>query len=158
MLHVLTVTFFLWPPAFPWREVGRAFAERDIAAGTMRWKIYGHLAGIQDADRVAEVRLRNRFGLEVEVVAQCVLTYELKHLSDGYNDRIQQEVEARHGAGVIADVWAESWQEIRPGMVARDWLLKVVVGAGVVVLLVACRRRLMSRVRARRRASPEGPA
>ncbi len=156
MFPIIFVAALVWPQAIPWRAVGRAEAERDIAAGTMKLKIYGYMAGFRDVDRVARVNLRDQLGLELEAVNQCLIDRELAERADGYNDRIQQEVEARHGVGAIEQVWVEAWRETHPELVAYDWMLKVVVGAILVGLVTY--RRVLFPARAPTSAGPRCPA
>ncbi|QDU20546.1 hypothetical protein [Urbifossiella limnaea] len=142
MFPVILVAALVWPQAIPWRAVGRAEAERDIALGTMKLKIYGHMAGLREVDEVAGRNLRAQLGLELRAVDQCLVPSYLVELTDGYNDRIQEEVEARHGIGAIDEVWANSVRESQPELVAHDWLLRVVTGVGLVILF-AFRRVLL---------------
>ena len=110
-------------PTLVWRAEGRTDAERDIANGSMKWKIYGHFAGLTDTDQLANEQLRKRLGVELEAVAQCVVTSELVERTKGYNGRIQEEVERRHGAGAIEQVWEEAAQNSRGLVVAKGWSL-----------------------------------
>jgi hypothetical protein len=128
-----------------WRAEGRAEAERDIATGTMKWKVHGHMAGFSLRDEAARVKLRRRFGIELEAVAQCVVTTELVERSAGYNERIREEVERAHGAGAVSEVWKEAREDARPVNVAKRWALNA-AGAFAGVFLL---RRIVARVRNR---------
>jgi hypothetical protein len=91
---------------------GRAEAERDIESGTMKWKIWGHMAGGL-SHRAAGAKLRERFGVELEVIGLCCVTQEQVKRAEAYNERIRQEVEHKHGAGAINRVWEEARQQSR---------------------------------------------
>src|SRR5262245_15204748 len=139
ILVIITSILAAFPPLV-WMAEGRAEAERDIASATMKWKIYGRMAGLRATDDAARVKLRERFGIELIAVAQCVVTDELVQGAEGYNDRIREEVEREHGAGAIDQVWKEARQESRFENVALGWLWKFFVVAGG---LWVCRRILM---------------
>jgi hypothetical protein len=49
--------------------IGREEAERDITAGRMNWRTYGHLAGMRAGDLKWKAQLRERFGVELTVLA-----------------------------------------------------------------------------------------
>ncbi len=103
------------------RTEGRREAERDIATNTMKLKIYGYLAGYERGHETYVRRMRDRLSVEVVVVGQCILTSREKGLWDGYNERIEEELERRHGAGVLAMVGQEAaaqWQVRRVLVVA----------------------------------------
>lgn len=122
-------------PALVWQANGRAEAERDIANGTMKWKVYGHMAGLTDTDELARAQLRKRFGIELEAVAQCIVTHEQMERTEGYNNRIHEEVERRHGAGAIARVWEEAFRNSRSIIVVKSpspWM-----GVGIAIVFTA---------------------
>src|SRR5262245_13247714 len=95
------------------RVEGRQEAERDIAAGTMKLKIYGYRAGLDWGHDAYVRRMRKRLDVEVVVVAQCTLTSWEHGLWDGYNQRIREELERRHGSEILSQVREEAtaqWQ------------------------------------------------
>ncbi len=79
-------------PSLVWRAEGRAEAERDIVSGTMKWKIYGHLAGVTPTDETARAKLWKQFGINLEVIAFCIVTNELIEHAKRYNNRIREEI------------------------------------------------------------------
>ena len=143
MIGLIVVANLASLPCLVWKAEGRAEAERDIASDAMKWKIYGHMAGLRAIDTAAGVQLRERFGVELTAVAQCVVTHELVGRAEGYNERIREEVGRRHGADAIDRVWEEAYQETRPVNVAGAWLLRLSAAAGGLSGLWVCRRLLM---------------
>ena len=133
-----------------WQAEGRTEAERDIAAGAMKWKIYGHMAGLTTGDIAFARLMRERYGVEVEAVAQCVVTDELVHRAEGYNARISDELDAKFGSDAVKRLRDDSaaWREQPPG---RHGLRALAVLGGLVVL-----RRLLGRWRTRRVTDPAG--
>jgi len=143
MTHFTDLLLVAILPSLVWMAEGRAEAERDIATNTMKWKIYGHLAGMTRTDEAARAILRKRFGVELEVVAFCVVTREQLERANSYNDRIREEVDLKHGANSIYNVWEEAYQNSRYENVIIDWLLKCLIVAGVLGSLWICRKMLM---------------
>jgi hypothetical protein len=132
-----------------WHVEGREEAERDIAEGKLKWRIYGHLAGIDDRSKAFIRLMQNRYDVDVEVIAQCTVEYEAKKRADGYNERVRQELRARFGWGADDDgvervrrdaaKWHQRWWA-RYGLLAALALLGVIV-ARVTVKRVAGGRR-----------------
>ncbi|MCE9560834.1 MAG: hypothetical protein K8U57_02145 [Planctomycetes bacterium] len=142
MLSFVFTLFLSVMPSLLWQTEGRTEAERDIIAGTMKWKIYGYSAGLTTRDKVAKEKMQDRFGVELEAVAQCEVTDELIEHATGYNERIREEVEGRHGVNAIRQVWREAHQESRPAYIAVRWASKFcLVAAGLWVCRRIVRRR-----------------
>jgi hypothetical protein len=80
-----------------WRAEGREEAERDIIAGSMKIKIYGLMAGMGPEAEIHRRRMREHFGIEIEVVASCVVSSELMERSRAYNERIMEEITRKYG-------------------------------------------------------------
>jgi hypothetical protein len=100
-----------------WRAAGRQEAEWDIAAGRMKVRTYGYMAGIgPEADRLRR-RLRNRYGLELEAVAQCVVSEELVERVRGYNGRIREQVARTFGDDAAREAFGDpgerEWPELQ---------------------------------------------
>src|SRR5438045_9276545 len=98
MIGLIVVANLASLPCLVWKAEGRAEAERDIASDAMKWKIYGHMAGLRAIDTAAGVQLRERLGVELTAVAQCVGTHGLVGRAVGYDGRIQEEVGGMLGA------------------------------------------------------------
>lgn len=109
-------------PPLLWEAEGRAEAERDIAAGTMKLKIYGHFAGLTATDAIAREKLRERFGIELVAVAQCVVSAEQVANAEAYNDRIREEVEGTHSARAIRKVWDDGEDTHSGGVIDQIWV------------------------------------
>jgi hypothetical protein len=100
-IAVLAITLSLYlylPTGKTATDAGEAEAERDITAGTLKLKEMGYLAPWAD---VWIDLMKERLGIEVEVVAGCVVTEELLANVKGYNRRMNQEIERQFGAGVV---------------------------------------------------------
>ena len=81
-----------------WHGEGRAQAERDIAAGKMKWKTYD--VGLSELSGTK--RVLAQYGLELEVIYVWVGykgTTELDARTSGYNNRIEEELDRKFGAG-----------------------------------------------------------
>ena len=57
MIGLIVVANLASLPCLVWKAEGRAEAERDIASDAMKWKIYGHMAGLRAIDTAAGVQL-----------------------------------------------------------------------------------------------------
>ena len=145
MFPILASFIVTLTPPLAWQAQGRAEAEQDIAASAMKWRIYGYMAGLTPADRVAKSKLRERFDVELKAVAQCVVTHELVERAEGYNARIREEIESKHGVNAMERALKEAWEESQPRAVAVRWLTRLTLVLGGVWF---CRR-----VLARRRKS-----
>jgi hypothetical protein len=83
------------------RAAGQAAAERDLAAGRLRLKGYG----LPPPWYPEYVRLlRERYGIEMEGVAGCVVTESLVAEVEGYNERMLREIHCRFGAEALKRV------------------------------------------------------
>jgi hypothetical protein len=120
--------------AVRWRAEGRQEAEQDIAAGQMKFQIYGYMAGISERDKAFTRLMRERFDVSVEAVAQCIVTDELVERAKGYNNRIEEELNSKFGPGARERTWADSakWYQLPPGRLGLRALL--VLSASVLFL------------------------
>src|SRR4051812_40387899 len=100
-------TFFV----LHWREQGRQEAERDIAAGAMKMKFWGHILPFQKDFEIEAQRLRERFGVEAVYIGDGFFPEPLDQ-AESYNKRIDQELDRRHGPGWWS---ALSREEREPG-------------------------------------------
>jgi hypothetical protein len=125
------------------RVEGRQEAERDIALGAMKWKIYGYMAGLDWGHGTYVRRMRWDLGVEVVVVAQCTMTCREHGLWEGYNDRIKEELERRHGPGVVSRVRRDA---------VLQWRLEVML----LLVCPVCAVGMLLWRRARRLARPAG--
>jgi hypothetical protein len=83
---------------------GRAEAEADIRAGLLRQRWSGKLAaGWQDIARV----LQERYGIGIEAFGACIGDARTGACEVGYNERMSEEILARFGSDVVADVCRE---------------------------------------------------
>jgi hypothetical protein len=134
--HIAAAILLTFQP-LSWHAEGRAEAEREIAAGRMKWKCYGHLAGMTPSDEVARAKLRERLNIEMDVVGFCEVSAEQVVRAEAYNARIREEVDRKHGFNAIERVWNEADQESRLEYVALRWAAKCLLVVGGVW---ACRR------------------
>jgi hypothetical protein len=75
-------------------------AEIDLARGRPRWLLFGELGG--RTDQLARL-LRERHGVEGEVIDGCTLSLFQYARALAYDARITRWIEERHGAGTV---WA----------------------------------------------------
>lgn len=137
-MSLILLAFFTALQPLLWLAEGQTEAERDIAAETMKWKIYGYMAGIREQDVAFARLMRNRFGVEVVAVAQCVVTDELVVRTKGYNACVEAELGRRFGPDALrqAERDASGWQQhglvryalFAMGAVALLWFLSKWVG------------------------------
>ena len=81
-----------------WRSEGRSEAEKDLAAGQLRLKIYGLPF---PWDRKYREMAWERLGVELDFVAGCIVDDELVERVAGYNEPMQREIDRRHGPGAM---------------------------------------------------------
>lgn len=93
---VLTVVGW-WFSAYP---RGMAMAWWDGVRGRDIEKIYGMMQG---TDPEYARLLRERYGVEFDVVAGCVVTSELRQYADGYNAVSRPRVRAKWGKDVFTE-------------------------------------------------------
>jgi hypothetical protein len=86
-------------------DVGTAEAERDIKAGALKLKTHGYPAPWL---HVWSDLMKERLGVEVEVVGDCVVTDELEANVKSYNERMNREIERRFGTGVVEALFQEA--------------------------------------------------
>lgn len=78
---------------------GRADADADQAKGLPKWKEYGLNAGSPPWVTL----VHERFGVSVEVIADCVVSKELLSYADSYNSRIEQFIAAKFGPDALSE-------------------------------------------------------
>lgn len=83
-------------------QSGVAEAERDIAARQPKLRYGARGAWGEDLART----LRAKFGVEL-VVLSCLTDAESSSFEAGYNAAVESHVDAVHGNGSVAAVWAE---------------------------------------------------
>jgi len=84
---------------------GRIEAERDMRAGRLCLKFYGFAPRSHAAYRDL---LRDRLGVEMDVVGGCVATHSQRAAWEAYNNTVVAEIERRHGAGVLERTYEEA--------------------------------------------------
>ena len=89
-------------------ETGLAEAERDIATGQLNIRTYG-MPVPWLADFIA--MLQERHGIQVEVVAGCIVTEDLVRSTKSYNKRMEAEIAQRFGADAPKKISKEA-QEV----------------------------------------------
>jgi hypothetical protein len=85
---------------------GKAAAERDIAVGTLRLKLYGKPS--DHAFAKADL-LKERLGVELELMG-CVITDEESNNSDEYNEVMTQEIARRFGPNALQEIDSDARQ------------------------------------------------
>src|SRR5437588_419426 len=83
---------------------GRVEAEKDIADGKLGYRGFGKLVAWWEE---AAAVLRERYGLTCQVVGHCLTSSEVAAKAIGYNERMQQELNSRFGADVLAAVFRD---------------------------------------------------
>jgi hypothetical protein len=84
---------------------GRAAAERDVRAGRLEILIYG----LPSASQVEYAQVfRKKYGVEVKVVAGCVVSEALVAYVAGYNEVSESLVKKRFGRQVFEAVEREA--------------------------------------------------
>lgn len=93
-------------PINDWRyfsayRVGRAEAQKDVAAGILAIEEYGFGAG------TAAKILRERYNIEVRAVAGCVVNEKILGHAAGYNKVSEAEIDRRVGLNRVAEAREE---------------------------------------------------
>ena len=83
-------------------QAGVDEAKRDIAAGRPRLRYGARGAWAEDLAQM----LQAQFGVEL-VILSCFVTSESNSFDAGYNNAVETHIDAMHGAGSVAAVWAE---------------------------------------------------
>lgn len=90
---------------------GRKEAEADLARGHPRYKEYGFGAGMKrDWPNVLQVR----FAVEVEPIADCVVSAALLKYVESYNATIEAHIAKKYGPGLFEAARQESLRTARP--------------------------------------------
>ena len=71
---------------------------RDIKAGSLRLKTWGYPAPWR---HVWIDLMKERLGVDVDVVAGCTVTDELRGQYLGYNECMMREIDRKFGAGTV---------------------------------------------------------
>jgi hypothetical protein len=95
---VLVTALGCGDPKAKWRAEGRAEAVQDLATGKLRLKTYGLPA---PWSWKCHEMARDKFGVEFDTVAGCVVDDELVERVTGYNEPMQREIDRRHGPGAL---------------------------------------------------------
>jgi hypothetical protein len=87
---------------------GKIEAYLDVMRGAYSIRTYGTPDGwiIQSKDI-----LSNEFGIDVVVVAGCIVSGELREKSRGYNDVMEAAIEERYGRGILERLWRRAQSE-----------------------------------------------
>lgn len=83
---------------------GTETAEKDIAAGVLRLKGYGLVTWRAEYARL----LYEEHRIECQIVADCIVTWELVQHVDGYNKRMKEEIASRFGEYYLEDAAARA--------------------------------------------------
>ncbi len=85
---------------------GRASAERDIAAGLLKLKVYGPPPPpwYQEYIRL----LHDRYGIQLVGVAGCIVSKSLTKEVAGYNDKMHYEIYTRFDGDVLESAAREA--------------------------------------------------
>lgn len=112
-MRILTVSLLaalLLTSCSAWHELrarheGRMEAERDIAAGDLRLRTYGLP---MSWDETLAKLLAERIGVEIDLVAGCLVTPELLAETTAYNETVEAEIARRFGAGTLKSIEKEA--------------------------------------------------
>ena len=91
---------------------GKREAERDLANGYLRYRIYG-MPEEWDGPNLFAEHLLDDYGVELVRVADCIVSRQLENRTSGYNDVMLPVIEERYGKGIIERVHkqaAEEWE------------------------------------------------
>ena len=81
---------------------GRAEAEREIAVGQLGYREYGKLVAWWS--EVAAI-LESEYGINLQVVGECISTLDVASRAEGYNQRMAKEIQDRFGADVVEETF-----------------------------------------------------
>lgn len=84
--------------------LGQADARRDLAAGKLGVETFGLLR--RDHADFRSI-LKERYGIEIHVVAGCVVNSTITGHATGYNQIMNAEIEKRFGKNLFERVWKE---------------------------------------------------
>lgn len=89
---------------------GRAEAMADIEAGILCQRAHGKfVAWWEDAARV----LKERYGIESQIVGWCIAEMAVAAAALGYNERMDEEIIFRFGSDVVAATWREVERKVK---------------------------------------------
>jgi hypothetical protein len=95
---------------FNWNTLGRKAAEADIRRGTPKMLTFGLRA---PWDRDIRQLLKEKFGVQMEGVAGCMVTQAQVDYANGYDDRIEKEIATRFGVKASVEEEAKRVYEAR---------------------------------------------
>jgi hypothetical protein len=95
---------------FNWNTLGRKAAEADIRRGTPKMLVFG-LRAPWDSD--IRQLLKEKFGVQLEGIAGCMVTQAQVDYANGYDDRIEKEIAARFGVTASVEEEAKRIYEAR---------------------------------------------
>jgi hypothetical protein len=101
-------------PKEKWRAEGRDEAERDIAAGSLCLKSYGLPAPWRSK---YHAMAKAKYGVEFDIVADCVVAEELLERVRGYNEAMNREISRRFGTDALdklAEVARTEYEQEHP--------------------------------------------
>jgi hypothetical protein len=108
-----------------WHDEGHAQAERDLAAGKLCVRTYGLPAPWFEKYKALA---REKYGVEIDAVAGCVVDDGLRERANGYNEAMLQEIRRRFGRDALKSlaeaVRAQHQQEKNtvPPVVQATWV------------------------------------
>jgi hypothetical protein len=88
-----------------WRAEGRAQAESDIAVGKLCVKTYGLPA---PWSQKYEALVKEKYGVEFDTVAGCVVSDELVERTAGYNEPMLREIRRQFGPDALEKLTEEA--------------------------------------------------
>jgi hypothetical protein len=89
------------------KERGRAEAERDLKKGILCLKSYGYPG---EVSRTYYQLAKERYGIQNEVVAGCMVTTELTEHADAYNEVMREAITEKFGQDALSKINKEAWE------------------------------------------------
>jgi hypothetical protein len=105
VILVATLLIGCGDPKTTWRSEGRKQAKSDIAAGKLCLKTYGLPP---EWTWKYESMAKEKYGVEFDAVAGCVVNDELMERTDGYNELMLQEIKRRFGPNALEKLAEEA--------------------------------------------------
>lgn len=89
---------------------GKFEAHLDLMTNSYTLRVYG----THDFDDVRYYEiLRHEYGVDVVPVAGCIVSYELRGKTRGYNDVMETAIEQRFGNGTVERLWQRARREAK---------------------------------------------
>jgi hypothetical protein len=89
---------------------GTLAAKRDVSRGHYRILTYG--LAISDRGEYARI-LHDHYGVDMQVVAGCVVDSSLVDYAAGYNDVMKAALQQRYKHDVLAEAWSETEMDMK---------------------------------------------